>query len=77
MGSDSERNKTIILLRVTPGAEPAAKGGGEADRGGVRWMNTSSLLFESSERNKITEVLLRSRGHLVEKAPGVNGFCIK
>ena len=28
MGSDSERNKTIILLRVTPGAEPAAEGGG-------------------------------------------------
>ncbi len=57
-GQKAERNKSIILLRLTPDAEPAAVGAGEADRGGVRWMNTSSYYFESSERNKI-KILLR------------------
>ena len=57
-GWKAERNKSIILLRLTPGAEPAAAGGGEAGRGGVRWMNTSSYYSESSERNKI-KILLR------------------
>jgi hypothetical protein len=43
-GQKGERNKTIILMRVTR-ERSLRRRRGEADRGGVRWMNTSSNLF--------------------------------
>ena len=53
-----ERHKTIILLRVSTGPKPPRVARGQ--RSGSAWATHWPVLFGPSERNKMTEVLLRS-----------------
>jgi hypothetical protein len=53
----AKRNKTIILLRVSTGPQPPKGGKGAAQ--GFRQATPRPVLFGLTERNKMTEVLLR------------------
>ena len=64
-GQKGERNKTIILLRVSTGAKPPQVARGQ--RNGSDGSCNDLFIFDPDERNKMTEVLLRSAGE-AEKA---------
>lgn len=57
----AERHKTIILLRVSTGRSQRAEGPGAKEPGeGFAGRTRPCFSFEPCERNKMTEVLLRS-----------------
>lgn len=69
-GQIGERNKTIILLRVSTIAKPRPEGRGGAVSAAVQTGHTLGLFyFGPAERNKMTEVLLRSPGWNVCSRP--------
>lgn len=77
----AQRNKTIILLRARTVTENQRRScWGVVATAAVQGSQTSDFLFGSTERNKITEVLLRwavisehFRGGLAAAAPRLDG----
>lgn len=71
-GQKGERNKTIILLRASTVAEAGPEGAGPSgQRSGSGGPYFGLFIFGPTERNKMTEVLLRSPGYRVGDRPVV------
>lgn len=69
-GQTGERNKTSILLRVSTGTKPRPdRGRGERAAQRFRRAKPWPLLFGPTERNKITQVLLRWPGAAAREGP--------